>query len=106
VERLIGEEIARLHSEPVSAKELARVRLNQRRAAEARLTALGRAQALADSAAIFDDPDRVNTDPEKIMAIGAADIQRAAKANLVKANSVVLVTQPAGNGQGGRRGGR
>ena len=32
VEGLIGEEIARLHSEPVSGKELARVRLNQRRA--------------------------------------------------------------------------
>jgi zinc protease len=107
VEGLIGEEIARLHSEPVSAKELGRVRLNLRRAAEQRLTALSRAQALADAAAVFDDPERVNTDTERQMAVGPADIQRAAKANLVMANRVVLVTQPSGaQGQGGRRGGR
>ena len=106
VEGLIGEEIARLHSEPVSAKELGRVRINQLRAAENRLTALSRAQALADAAAVFDDPNRVNTDPERIMTISAADITRAAKANLVRSNSVVLITQPSGGTQGGRRGGR
>jgi predicted Zn-dependent peptidase len=106
VEGLIGEEIARLHSEPVTAKELGRVHINQLRAAENRLTALSRAQALADAAAVFDDPNRVNTDPEAVMAISAADIQRASKANLVKANSVVLITQPAGGAQGGHRGGR
>jgi predicted Zn-dependent peptidase len=106
VEGLIGEEIARLHSEPVTAKELGRVRMNQLRAAENRLTALSRAQALADAAAVFDDPNRVNTDPERIMAVTAADIQRAAKANLVKTNSVVLITQPPNGAQGGRRGGR
>jgi predicted Zn-dependent peptidase len=107
VEGLIGEEIARLHSEPVTDKELGRVRINQLRAAENRLTALSRAQALADAAAVFDDPNRVNTDPDRIMAISAADVQRAAKTNLVKANSVVLITQPTGGAQGGgRRGGR
>src|SRR5215831_5391400 len=107
VEGLIGEEIARLHSEPVTAKELGRVRVNQLRAAENRLTALSRAQALADAAAVYDDPNRVNTEPERVMAISAADIQRAAKANLNKANSVVVITQPAGGAQGGgRRGGR
>jgi zinc protease len=106
VEGLIGEEIARLHSEPVTAKELNRVRMNQLRAAENRSTALGRAQALADATAVFDDPNRVNTDPEGVMKISAADVTRAAKANLNKANSVVLITQPAGGAQGGRRGGR
>jgi zinc protease len=106
VEGLIGEEIARLHSEPVTAKELGRVRMNQLRAVENRLTALSRAQALADAAAVYDNPGRVNTDPERIMTIGAADIERAAKANLLKTNSVVLITQPAAGAQGGRRGGR
>jgi predicted Zn-dependent peptidase len=107
VEGLIGEEIARLHSEPVTAKELGRVRINQLRAAENRTTALARAQALADATAVFDDPNRVNTDPEAVMKISGADVQRAAKANLTKANSVVLITQPTGGAQGGgRRGGR
>ncbi|HTP32196.1 MAG TPA: pitrilysin family protein [Candidatus Acidoferrales bacterium] len=106
VEGLIGEEIARLHSEPVTGKELARVRLNLRRAAEQRITALARAQALADAAAVFNDPERVNSDPEGQMAVTAADIQRAAKADLLTANRVVLITQPAIGPKGGGRGGR
>jgi predicted Zn-dependent peptidase len=106
VEGLMSEEIARLHAEPVTAKELARVRINVRRGAESRLTALSRAQALADAAAVFDDPNKVNTDSDLQMAVSAADIQRAAKAHLVAANRVVFVTNPTGGaqGQGGRRG--
>jgi len=108
VEGLIGEEIARLHAEPVTAKELARVRISVRRGAESRITALSRAQALADAAAVFDDPNKVNTDSGLQLAVSAADIQRAAKAHLLTANRVVFVTNPAGGaqGQGGRRGGR
>ena len=105
VEGLIGEEIARLHAEPVADKELARVRINIRRGAESRLTALSRAQALADAAAVFDDPNKVNTDSDLQLAVTAAEIQRSAKAYLVPANEVVLATVPAaGAGQGGRRG--
>jgi zinc protease len=107
VEGLIGEEVARLHSEPVTDKELARVKINVRRGAESRLTALSRAQALADAAAVFDDPNKVNSDSDLQLAVTAADIQRAAKAYLVTANRVVFVTSPAGGAQqGGRRGGR
>ena len=107
VEGLIGEEVARLYSEPVSAKELARFRMGVRRSAESRITVLSRAQALADAAAVFDDPAKVNSDVEAQLGIAPADIQRAAQASLVRANSVVVVTQPAGGGgRGGRRGGR
>ena len=106
VEGLISEEIARLLSEPVTGKELARVRIGVRRGAESRITALSRAQALADAAAVFDDPNKVNTDADLLLAVTAADIQRAAKAHLVAANRVVFVTRPAPGaaGQGGRRG--
>ena len=106
VEGLIGEEIARLHSEPVTAKELARVRISVRRGAESRITALSRAQALADAAAVFDDPNKVNTDSGLQLAVSAADIQRAAKAHLLTANRVVFVTNPAGGAQQGGRKGR
>ena len=97
VEGLIGEEIARLHSEPVTAKELARVRISVRRGAESRLTALSRAQALADAAAVFDDPNKVNTDSDLQLAVSAADIQRAAKARtcLPPAGSCSSPTPPA-----------
>jgi zinc protease len=106
VEGLIGEEIARLHSEPVTDKELARVRISVRRSAESRLTALSRAQALADAAAVFDDPNKVNSDIDLQLAVSAADIQRAAKAHLLTANRVVFVTNAAGGAQQGGRKGR
>ena len=107
VEGLISEEIARLHAEPVSDKELQRVRINLRRSAEARLTALSRAQALADAAAVFNDPNRVNSEIDAQLAVAPADIQKAAKASLSTANRVVVVTVPAAGGRGQRRpGGR
>ena len=105
-EGLIAEEIARLHAEPVTDRELARVRIGLRRAAENRFTALSRAQALADAAAVYDDPNRVNTEIDAQLAVSPADIQKAAKACLLKANSVVVVTTPAGGGRGPGRGGR
>jgi predicted Zn-dependent peptidase len=108
VESLISEEIAKLHSEPVTAKELGRVRIALRRSAENRLTALSRAQALADAAAVYNDPNRVNSEPDAQLAVTAADIQKAARADLLMANRVVLVTQPAGGAPRpqGRRGGQ
>jgi len=105
-EGLIAEEIARLHAEPVTDQELARVRIGLRRSAENRFTALSRAQALADAAAVYDDPNRVNTEIDAQLAVTPADIQKAAKACLLKANSVVVVTTPAGGGRGPGRGGR
>jgi predicted Zn-dependent peptidase len=103
----IDEEIAKLHAEPVTEQELQRVRVSLRRSAENRITALSRAQALADAAAVYDDPNRVNTEIDAQMSVTAADIQRAVKASLVKTNSVVVVTTPTGGGGRGRgRGGR
>jgi len=105
-EGLIAEEIAKLHAEPVTDEELQRVRISLRRSAENRITALSRAQALADAAAVYDDPNRVNTEIDAQMAVTAADIEKAAKLLLVKANSVVVVTTPAAGGGGRGRGGR
>ncbi len=105
VEGLISEEIARLLSEPVTDRELGRVRIALRRSAENRITALSRAQALADAAAVYNDPDRVNADLAAQLAVTAADIQRAARTDLKMANRVVVVTVPAG-GQRQPRGGR
>ncbi|HWC96678.1 MAG TPA: pitrilysin family protein [Candidatus Sulfopaludibacter sp.] len=99
VEGLISEEISKLYSQPVSEKELKRVRMSLLRSAENRLTALSRAQALADAAAVYDDPNRVNTEIESQLTVNAQDIMRAAKANLVNANKTVVVTQPAAKGK-------
>ena len=81
---------------PVTDQELKRVRTAARRnAVGIRESVLGRATSLADSAAMFDDPDRINTNTEKMMAVTAADILKVAKAYLRNDNRIVMYTTPA-----------
>ena len=94
-EAVIAEEIAKLHAAPVTDKELKRVHTNARRAAVAmRESALSRAISLADSASMYDDPNRINTNTDKLAAVTPADIQRVAKAYLRSDNRVVMTTFP------------
>jgi len=96
VEEVIAEEVAKLSAEPVTAKELQRARVNLRRtAAVQRENALARAQALADGAALYNDPGRINTDLDKTLAITPAEIQKAARTYLRTTNRNVIVTTPA-----------
>jgi zinc protease len=106
VEGLIEEEISKMFSTPVTEQELTRVRAALRRNAVQRLgSALGRAQTLADDAALYNDPNLINTEIPDEMNITPADIQRAMKKYLIQNNRVVVVTQPApGAGQPGRGG--
>ena len=98
VEALISEEIALVVSAPVTDKELAKARsLIRRNAVGPRSGVLQLANNLADSAALYNDPNRVNTEYEKLLAVTAADIQKAAKTYLRTANRVVVVTAPAGS---------
>jgi zinc protease len=95
-ESLISEEIARLHAEPVTAKELQRAHVGARRSAVGlRTSVLSRAISLADNAVLYNDPGRVNTQPDKIQAVTAADIQKAARTYLRNDNRVVMQTMPA-----------
>ncbi len=97
VEKVITEEIARLGSEPVTAQELERARTTIRRSAIGpRESSLATAVFLADDAALYNDPNRINTEPDKRLAVTAAEIQKAAKAYLQTTNRAVVVTVPAG----------
>jgi len=96
VESLIWEEIAKLHSAPVTEKELLRVRTSLRRSMLfPRENVLFTAITLADDAALYNDPNRINTEYEKQIAITPADIQRAVKAYLKATNRVVIESLPA-----------
>ncbi len=96
VEGLISEEVAKLVAEPVTDEELLRARTSIRRSTLfPRESVLSVAISLADDAALYGDPNRLNTEPEKRMAVTAAAIQQAAKTYLRNANRVVLVTVPA-----------
>jgi len=97
-EAVITEEVMRLHTAPVSGDELQRVRTTVRRQAVAtRESVLARAQALADNAVLYNDPNRINTNPEKVAAVTAADVQRVAAKYLQTTNRVVVHTMPSGD---------
>jgi zinc protease len=92
---LISEEIAKLHAAPVTDREVKRVRTNARRSAVAmRESVLNRAISLAEGASMYDDPNRINTNTDKLAAVTPADIQRVAKAYLRSDNRVVMTTFP------------
>lgn len=96
VEEVISEEIAKLAAEPVTDKELAKARMGIRRGqAGSRQSELNIAITLADDAALYNDPNRINTESEKRLAVTADEIQKAAKAYLQTSNRVVVVSMPA-----------
>jgi predicted Zn-dependent peptidase len=95
-EAVIAEEVSRMQTAAVTGEELQRVRSSARRGSVAiRESALSRAQALADNAALYNDPNRINTANEKIASVNGADVQRVAARYLQATNRVVVHTLPA-----------
>ena len=79
----------------VTEQELQRVRASARRSdVSMRESVLNRAQSLADSAALYNDPNRINTLSARLSAVTAADIQRVARTYLRPTNRVVMHTLP------------
>jgi zinc protease len=94
-EAAISEEIGRLDVDMITAAELQRVRTATRRnAVSMRESALGRAQSLADSAVLYDDPNRINWFTDKVAAVTPAEVQRVAQKYLRNTNRIVVHTVP------------
>lgn len=95
-ESLIAEEVSRMIAAPVTAEELTRVRTSARRSAVSlRESALSRALALANDASVYNDPNRINTTTDKLMAVSAVDVQRVARTYLRNDNRIMMETTPA-----------
>jgi zinc protease len=88
-------EIKKLQDTPVSAAELEKVK-NQliTRQLRQRETNNGRAQALGQAAVLRGDPNRVNTDLERLQAVTPADIQRVARKYFTDENRYVFYYLP------------
>src|SRR5258708_2558601 len=88
-------EIKKLQDTPVPAAELEKAK-NQIITSELRQreTNLGKAQALGGAAVLLGDPNRVNTDLDKLQAVTAADIQRVAQKYFTDQNRYVLYYLP------------
>src|SRR4051812_4465895 len=96
VETAIEEEVNRMRTAAVTADELQRVRVSSRRGAvNLRESSIGRAQTLADNAAVYNDPNRINTNPEKLASVTAPDVQRVMSTYLKNSTRVVVQTLPA-----------
>jgi predicted Zn-dependent peptidase len=96
VERAFEEELERIGREPVTDDELARARaLIETFELEALQRVEERADRLAMYATLLDDPDMVNRQLGRYLAVGAAEIQAAAAAVLRPDNRAVVTYVPA-----------
>ena len=95
VEKSLLAEIKKLQDTLVSAAELDKAKnqiiTDQLRQRE---TSNGKAQALGEAAVLLGDPNRVNTDLDKLQAVTAADVQRVMKKYFTDANRMVLYYLP------------
>ena len=96
VERAFEEELGRLGREPVTADELARARaLIETFELEALQRVEERADRLAMYATLLDDPDMINRQLGRYLAVTPADIQSVAAEVFRPDNRVVLTYVPA-----------
>lgn len=95
-EAIIDAEIARIRSDGVTRAEMDKARSQERQYSNEQLgTALGRASFLARSTLYYNDPNRINTELGRMLAVTAEDVRRVARRYLVKTNRAVVVAQPA-----------
>ncbi|HYO98874.1 MAG TPA: pitrilysin family protein [Pyrinomonadaceae bacterium] len=94
-ERAMLAEIKKMQDAPVSAAELEKAK-NQIITAQLREreTNNGKALALGDAAVLLGDPNRANTDIERLSKVTAADVQRVMKKYMTDANRLVIYYLP------------
>ena len=95
-EAVIDSEFEKLRKEGVTGAEVERARSQERQyAAEQLGTPLGRASFLSRNTLYYDDPNRINTELGRLLAVTAEDVRRVARKYLLKTNRVVVVARPA-----------
>src|SRR5436190_8665965 len=94
-EAALRAEVKRLQDAPVSAAELEKAK-NQLIASQLRQreTNLGKSQSLGEAGVLLGDPNRVNTELDKLQAVTAADVQRVAKKYFTQENRYVFTYLP------------
>jgi zinc protease len=94
-ERSLLAELKRIQDAPVSAAELEKAK-NQLVTSKLREreTNNGKAQALGEAAVLLGDPNRINTDVERLQSVTAADVQRVMRQYFTDTNRVVIYYLP------------
>jgi zinc protease len=95
LEDAIDQEIDRIKTAPIADWEIEKARTGARRSFVAGLgSSLNRAVQLSENALFYNDPDRINTQANRIATVTGADVQRVAKQYLAKTNRSVVLTLP------------
>jgi predicted Zn-dependent peptidase len=95
LEAAIDAEIERLKTEPIAAWEIEKARTSARRAFVSSLgSSFSKAAQLSQDALFYDQPDRINTQEERMARVTAADVQRVAREYLTKTGRTVVLTMP------------
>jgi zinc protease len=95
VEKLIYEEFERVKTEGVTAAEMQKVLIQDRRQqAEFMTSTMSRARTLGQYAVYFHDPGLINTILEKYSEVTPDDIQRVARQYLGATERTVVLTEP------------
>ncbi len=106
-ERALLAELKRLQNEPLSAAELEKAKnqlITER--LRARETSNGKALALGEAAVLLGDPERINTDNDRLQSVTAEDVQRVMRKYFTDNNRVVIHFLPKpGKGGGMKMGG-
>ena len=104
LEKAIDAEIEKVKTGTIEDWEIEKARNNWKRNALANSTnSLSRAVSLGRYALYWNDPNLINTYPDRIAAVKAADVQRVARKYLVSTNRTVVITMPkAATHEGGR----
>jgi len=95
VEASLNAEIKTLQDTPVTAAELEKAK-NQIVTSQLRQreTSLGKSQALGRAAVLLGEPNRVNTELDRLQAVTAADVQRVAQKYFTENNRYVFYYLP------------
>jgi zinc protease len=103
LEAAIDVEIERLKTEPIAAWEIEKARTSARRAFVSSLgSSISKAVQLSQDALFYNQPDRINTQEERMARVTAADVQRVAREYLTKTGRTVVLTMPkAAESKGG-----
>jgi predicted Zn-dependent peptidase len=95
LEAAIDQETERIHAAPIADWEMEKARVGARRSFVSGLgSSLNRAIQLSQNALFFDEPNRINTQADRIAKVTAVDVQRVAKHYLLKTNRSVVLTLP------------
>jgi predicted Zn-dependent peptidase len=97
VEAAIYEEIERLGKEPIADWELRKARnAVQLAIIDSSQSSLARAIIIGKYAVIYDDPNLINTEMEKTIAVTKEDVERVVNKYLRPTNRTVVITMPKG----------